>query len=209
MDDQDLFLAEALCARLCHDLAGPVGAVGTGAELLADEGVDGAMAADALDLLASSAACAVQRLRFLRLALGPGTVPVAGAQLKELSAGFLATPGGAATTPRLDWQDAGAGPWEPGQAKLLLNMISLARDSLPRGGIIGLRGRGAAGPLIAVVAEGVGATPGEAATALAQTSAQGLGPRGAQAYYAACLARRQKLVLSLHPAEGRVVFEAQ
>ena len=34
MSPDELKLAELLCARLCHDLAGPVGAVATGAELL-------------------------------------------------------------------------------------------------------------------------------------------------------------------------------
>ena len=38
MADDDLILAELLCARLVHDLSGPVGAVANGAELLEDAG---------------------------------------------------------------------------------------------------------------------------------------------------------------------------
>ena len=36
----ELQLAPLLCARLCHDLAGPFGAVNNGAELLKDDGED-------------------------------------------------------------------------------------------------------------------------------------------------------------------------
>ena len=35
-----LHLAELLCSRICHDLAGPVGAAAAGAELIADSGGD-------------------------------------------------------------------------------------------------------------------------------------------------------------------------
>ena len=36
----DLDLAALVSARLCHDLAGPVGAVNNGAELLAEGGAE-------------------------------------------------------------------------------------------------------------------------------------------------------------------------
>ena len=36
----ELQLAPLLCARLCHDWAGPFGAVNNGAELLNDDGED-------------------------------------------------------------------------------------------------------------------------------------------------------------------------
>ena len=48
----DLKVAQFLCSRLCHDLAGPVGAVNAGLELL-DEGADDA--AGALTLVGHSA----------------------------------------------------------------------------------------------------------------------------------------------------------
>jgi len=132
MSDEDLKLAEALCSRLCHDLAGAVGAVATGAELLADEGLGGGMAAEALDLLGSSAACASHRLRFLRLALGAGGAAVASVQLRDVIAGFLVAPTSSGSEGvRLDWRDDGTGPWDSAQAKLLLNLGLLARDSLP------------------------------------------------------------------------------
>ncbi|MDP6474208.1 MAG: hypothetical protein QF449_10455 [Alphaproteobacteria bacterium] len=37
----DLDFAALLCARLCHDMAGPVGAVNNGAELLSEGGDEG------------------------------------------------------------------------------------------------------------------------------------------------------------------------
>ncbi|MBX9634016.1 MAG: hypothetical protein K2X44_03460, partial [Magnetospirillum sp.] len=64
-----LQLAELLCARLCHDLSGPVGAAAAGAELLED--MDGNADAETVSLVADAAGGAVSRLKFFRAALGP------------------------------------------------------------------------------------------------------------------------------------------
>ncbi len=134
-------LAELLCARLCHDLAGAVGAVSAGAELLADEGVDSPMAGEAISLLGDSAASMTARLRFLRLALGPSSSS-APSEARPLTVAYLEKgyPQGDWT---LDWPADQAGIDSPDLAKLLLNLICLAQDSLPRGGVIVVRPRGA------------------------------------------------------------------
>ena len=56
-----LRLAELLAARLCHELAGPLAAIGNGVELIAEEGA--AAAADAVGLVADSARRASGRLQ--------------------------------------------------------------------------------------------------------------------------------------------------
>ena len=66
-DLSDLELAQLLCTRLCHDLAGPIGAVTNGAELLQS---DPSFAAEAGDLLINSAKTASVRLKALRIAFG-------------------------------------------------------------------------------------------------------------------------------------------
>ena len=56
----DLDFAAMLVSRVCHDLVSPVGAVVNGLEVLEDER-DATMRADALKLVASSAALAAAR----------------------------------------------------------------------------------------------------------------------------------------------------
>jgi len=204
MSLDSLKLVELLCARLCHDLAGPVGAVATGAELLGDEDeLGGEMAGEALALLASSAAAASARLRFLRLALGGAGGATQAAALRDIVVNFLGSAsGGDGVT--LDWADAGAGPWEAEDAKLLLNLILLARDCLPRGGRLRVQAR--SGGVSEVTAEGKGAVPGESTAALQAEDAEGFGPRGAQGFYAAQVAARRGQVISVRSVADSVAF---
>ena len=173
-------LAELLCARLCHDLAGAIGAVATGAELLAEE--DAGENAEAIDLLVTSATTAVARLRFLRLAFGRGGASLEAVQLQGLVSAFLASPLGCGGDLRLGWDDRGQIAWEAGPAKLLLNLVLLGRDCLPRGGVLTVRARVTDGPIISVIAEGPRAAPGESAAGTGAASAEKLGPRGAQGF---------------------------
>src|SRR3546814_15179738 len=62
----DLRVAELLVSRLCHDLVGPIGAVGNGLELLSDD--EFGMAEDAMKLTTNSARPASNVLSFFRLA---------------------------------------------------------------------------------------------------------------------------------------------
>ena len=62
-------LADIVCARVCHDLVGPVGAVVNGADLIAEIGL--ANAEDEMAMVAQSARRAAAMLKFHRLAFGP------------------------------------------------------------------------------------------------------------------------------------------
>ncbi|OIQ91274.1 hypothetical protein GALL_268080 [mine drainage metagenome] len=206
MSDTAVKLAELLCARLCHDLAGPVGAVATGAELLEDEG-DGmsGMAAEALALLAGSAAAAGARLRFLRLALGAATGPQPMGPLKDVAAAFLAG-SGAADSIRLDWAIPAKATWDGGKVKILFNLLLLARDCLPRGGAI-VAAEAADGGL-SLRAEGPGARPGDQAAALNAASPEGLSPREIQGYYTGLLLAAAKMTIEISAAMESVAFRA-
>lgn len=133
----DLKIAQLLVSRLCHDLVGPVGAMNAGLELMED-GMGDDPAARAL--LADSAGQASRRLAFFRIAFGSGA-GVGGeatlAQVREL-AGALLESGKAA----LDWpEDAPAQPSgavNPSVAKVMLNLILMATEALPRGGDVGV-----------------------------------------------------------------------
>ena len=66
----EIRLIELLCSKLCHDLVGPVGAIGNGMELLEEE--DLGMSKEALDLTAQSSRRASAILQFYRIAYGLG-----------------------------------------------------------------------------------------------------------------------------------------
>lgn len=102
---EDLKMAHLLCTRLCHDLAGPVGAISAGVELMGSdpELID----AETMSLLSGSADAAGSKLKFLRIAFGwSGT----GAQpldaLERIFADYLVATTGPSGGPVLSWPTA-------------------------------------------------------------------------------------------------------
>ena len=127
-----LELAALLCSRVCHDLISPVGAIVNGLEVLDDtqkqEDRD-----FALDLIRKSAKTASARLQFCRLAFG--AAGSAGAQIDL---------GDAQTMARGHLEDGKITiTWNlprlllpKNRVKLLLNMLVIAQQTIPRGGVI-------------------------------------------------------------------------
>lgn len=126
----DLDLAALLVSRVCHDLVSPVGAVVNGLEVLEEER-DAAMRADALKLVASSAALAAARLKFARIAFGAAGSAGAELDLSEVGRTVCALLAGSKV--EIAW-DAASVNWPKDWAKLLMNSALLAADCLPRGG---------------------------------------------------------------------------
>lgn len=120
-------LAQDLCARLCHDMVGPLGTIGTALELLEDE-------PDAPGLARDAAAELRRRLRFWRAACGAGTGPLSPAELAALLDGMLS--GGRAAL-LLEAMPADRVLPAPVAPLLLLGAL-LAGDALPRGGTVAL-----------------------------------------------------------------------
>jgi histidine phosphotransferase ChpT len=185
----DMRVAELLASRLCHDLVGPIGAVNNGMELMADE--DLGMSDDALELSANSARQAASMLQYYRLAYGMAGARIGGdlGNLHELATEFLAI--GKAT---LDWTIQRPPDDAPeGLGKLLLNMLVLAEEALPRGGTLSVAVlEGPAGLEATVTARGNGARlREESQPALADKVAiEELTPRNVQGYFTRMLARR-------------------
>lgn len=131
MADTNLELAQLLCTRLCHDLAGPVGAVAAGVELI---GGDPSQAdAETLGLIGNSSGAASLKLKFMRAALG---VPGAAGDPKTLLDGYLdavAGPGGkpAVTWPAADSLAAGAAALGTGWVQMVLNLCLLGLEAVP------------------------------------------------------------------------------
>lgn len=128
----DLEFAGLLVSRLCHDLVSPLGAVMNGLEILDDE-CDAAMRADAMQLVASSAEQAAARLQFARIAFG--AAGSTGAQLDLTEVGRMVGGLFAGRKTELEWHAAPV-TWPKDWAKLLMNAVLLAADSLPRGGTL-------------------------------------------------------------------------
>jgi histidine phosphotransferase ChpT len=187
----DLKVAQLLSSRLCHDLVGPIGAVNTGLELMEEDSDDDGAA---LGLMARSAAEAIRRLAFFRMAFGLGGAG-GGAALNEaraLAEGYLES--GKVTLDWPDHADVSLGPVPPGAVKVVLNMILMAAESLPRGGVAELSlNRLDEGLGVGLTASGEGAAlRKDLADALAQDGAaagNALSARNVHAYLAQCMAR--------------------
>jgi histidine phosphotransferase ChpT len=146
----DLRLCELLAARLCHDLVGPVGAVANGVELIGEDG-SGADA-EVVRLISGSAKVASNRLQAFRVAFGSGnTLPSAGWSntVRDLAMGLVEE-----NKATLDWRqmtpevEAAA---DRRLAKVLLNLVLIALDSMIRGGTVRLEASAAKGSLVVTV----------------------------------------------------------
>lgn len=184
----ELRLAELMCSRLCHDLVSPVGAVNNGVELLEEFGGDGK---EAMALIASSGKQAARRLQFYRVAFGQAGTQLAQpvADVRELLEGIFE--GGKL---KLQWDSSSTqAPSVPGWGKLLLNLVALAAESLPRGGtLIPSVNAGTDDARLSVIAAGTDCHLGdEVRLALAAgATLDKLTPRGVQPFFAARLADR-------------------
>lgn len=185
----DLRVAELLTSRLCHDLVGPIGAVGNGLELLSDD--EFGMAEDAMKLTASSARQASNILQFFRLAYGMAGARVGPdySQLRDLSAALLEP-----SRTRLEWLTVQAPDGAPdGLAKVLLNMVALGHEALPRGGRLKVEIGRAGGRIEArVTAEGQDAhlRPESLAGLADKVNLDEMSPRGVHGYFTRLVAKR-------------------
>lgn len=183
----DLRVLELLTSRLCHDLISPIGAVSNGLELLEDE--ESGMADDALQLSIKSARRAADLLQAFRVAIGAaGTqASVRLADARTLAAGVME--GGKV---RLDWpSDQDGIPAPLGLAKLVLNLVMLAGECLPRGGSVSVAVSAAGGGAEAqITANGQGArlSPELLAAFGADAVIADLTPRTVLGYFSARLA---------------------
>jgi histidine phosphotransferase ChpT len=125
-----LDLAALLCSRVCHDLISPVGAIVNGLEVL-DEAKDEETKNFAFELIKKSARTGSAKLQFCRIAFGAAGSAAAQIDLGDaetISRGFFED-----DKTKLAWNLPRA--FLPkNRVKLLLNLLLIAGQTIPRGG---------------------------------------------------------------------------
>jgi histidine phosphotransferase ChpT len=198
-----LDLAALLCSRVCHDLISPVGAIVNGLEVLAED-KDQATQEFALELIKKSSRTASAKLQFCRIAFG--AAGSAGAQIdsgdaETISRGFLED-----DKTKLTWNLARA-ILPKNRIKLLLNMLVIAGQTIPRGGSITVDGIGS-GETTGFAIRTVGPNAKVAATVApllaGDGGADGVDAHRIQPFYTGLLARACGLTVNVATDPGGV-----
>jgi len=201
-------LAALLCARLCHDLVSPVSALGAALSVLDDESAAD-MRDDAIALIRTGARQAQAKLEFSRLAFGAGGSAPSLVDMRELQR--LADAMFAESKPELVWKTDATG-LEKAAARVLLNLVHLAVDAVPRGGRVTIEASAppAGGARLRLISEGPKARFSDVyAQALAGARpADGYDGRSIQPYYAGLIAREAGGRTDVRVEEERVELTA-
>jgi histidine phosphotransferase ChpT len=203
-----LDLAALLCSRVCHDLISPVGAIVNGFEVL-EEAKDEETKTFALDLIKKSARNASAKLQFCRIAFG--AAGSAGAQIdlgdaETISRGFLED-----DKTKLAWNLPRA-LLGKNRVKLLLNLLLVAGQTIPRGGRLTVDPIGAGDSMgFKVSAAGVNAKvpPAVAALLAGDAGETALDAHRIQPFYASLLAQASAVKATMAMDGETVVVSAQ
>lgn len=152
-ETQAVRLAELVASRICHDLISPVSAMANGLEFMEEAG-PGAFP-DAVDLIRFSSGVASAKLQALRMAYGVGgSDPSIALENVRAVIDDLTRADGKISQ---DWDFSDLpkkGAMPVGFSKILMCVLLLALESLPRGGRLQVSGDSAGG--VRVCAEGPG-----------------------------------------------------
>jgi histidine phosphotransferase ChpT len=192
----DLRVLELLTARLCHELSGPIAAIGNGVELIGDDDPD--FARDALALVQDSARRAANRLQFYRFSYGfGGDAATAGPAPFELAAKLFET------TPIVCDFAEGARALPLDRQKVGCNLLLVGAEALVRGGRLALDAA-PTGLQLDAVGEAVSFAPEQIAALRLEIPVGALTSRTVQAYFAGLLARmRGWRLVGAEPGPGR------
>jgi histidine phosphotransferase ChpT len=201
-----LDLASLLCSRVCHDLISPVAALVNGLEVMEDDS-DAETQKLAINLIKKSVGQASARLQFCRLAFGGAGSPVAQVDLvdaEKAARGLIED-----DKTRLAW-NLPAGLLPKNRVKLLLNMLVIAAQSIPRGGTLTVDGvdEGAAMGFH-VTAAGANARVPPVASLLAGMPAAALDAQAVQPLYTSLLAQACGLTVTAAGQGEAVVVSAR
>ena len=202
-----LDLAALLCSRVCHDLISPAGAIVNGLEVLEDKDSDEETKTFALDLIKRSARTASARLQFCRLAFGAAGSANAQIDLgnaQAMARGFIED-----DKTKLTWNLPHA-LLPKNRVKLLLNMLIIAGQTIPRGGTLTVDPVGEGETMgFRISASGLNARVPHAVPALLEGVSENgsIDAHAVQPFYAGLLARACGLKVNL-TTEGDAIIVA-
>jgi histidine phosphotransferase ChpT len=202
-----LDLAALLCSRVCHDLISPVGAIVNGLEVLVEEN-DEETKQFALDLIKSSASRASAKLQFCRIAFG--AAGAANAQIdvgdtEQIARNFLED-----EKTKLEWHLPRL-LLPKNRVKLLLNMLLVSGQSIPRGGTLTVDPIGE-GESVGFKVSAVGTNakiPPHASLLSGEDALETLDAHCVQPFYTALLAKACGLMVSIAMETEAVIVLAQ
>jgi histidine phosphotransferase ChpT len=204
-----LDLAALLCSRVCHDLISPTGAIVNGLEVLEEKQSDEETRTFALDLIKKSAKTASARLQFCRLAFGAAGSSTAQIDLgdaQNMARAFIED-----EKTKLTWNLPRV-LLPKNRVKLLLNMLIIAGQAIPRGGAMTVDPAGEGETMgFRIVAAGLNARIPHAVPALLDgTSESGtVDAHAIQPFYTGLLARACGLKVELVPEGDTIVVAAR
>jgi histidine phosphotransferase ChpT len=202
-----LDLAALLCSRVCHDLISPTGAIVNGLEVLEEKDSDEETKTFALDLIKKSAKTASGRLQFCRLAFGAAGSSVAQIDLGDaegMARGFLDD-----DKTKLSWNLPRI-LLPKNRVKLLLNMLVIAQQTIPRGGTLTIDPIGEGETMaFRITAAGLNARlPQNIAELLSSTEPPSADAHAVQPYYTRLLAQACGLSVRLAPEGDAIIVSA-
>jgi len=200
-----LELAALLCSRVCHDLISPVGAIVNGLEVL-DDNPKPEDREFALDLIRKSAKTASARLQFCRLAFG--AAGSAGAQIDLGDALAMARGHIEDGKITLTWNLPRL-LLPKNRVKLLLNMLVIAQQTIPRGGTLTIDPIGDGETMsFRVTAAGLNARVQQNIADQLSSGSSAVDAHAVQPYYTRLLAQACGLKVTLVPEGETVIISA-
>ena len=205
---ESLDLAALLCSRVCHDLISPVGAIANGLEVM-EENKDEETRAFAMDLIKKSARTASAKLQFCRLAFG--AAGSAGAQIDSGDAEKVTRGLVEDEKTRVTWNVPRV-LLPKNRVKLLLNMVLVAAQAIPRGGSLSIDPVGEGEAMgFRIVATGANARLPQAVSALLAGAPSGhaVDAHAIQPFYTGLLARNCGLAIAMASEGDAIVVTAR
>ena len=204
-----LDLAALLCSRVCHDLISPTGAIVNGLEVLEEKDSDEETKTFALELIKKSAKTASARLQFCRLAFGAAGSSAAQIDLGDAEGmvrGFLDQ-----DKTKLEWNVPRL-LLPKNRVKLLLNLMVIASQTIPRGGTLTVNSIGEGETMgFRILASGLNARIPQALTGLLEGRSESgtVDAHAIQPFYTGLLAKSCGMAVGLSLEGDQVVVTVQ
>ncbi|MCB1783148.1 MAG: hypothetical protein KDI13_04070 [Alphaproteobacteria bacterium] len=188
----DFKILELMASKICHDLISPVGAVANGVEFLEEMGPDAGE--EVTGLISYSAGQASAKLQAMRMAYGAGGADssIKLETVHEIFGDFI----GGDKKISQEWDPyAPLGPEErpTGFSKILMNVLLLACEGLPKGGLIRVQNGDNGEVLVIATGENAGLRDGVSDALAGDTRIEDMEPRLVHAWLTGNVSREYRM----------------